>query len=232
MNKLINYAHGCCELSRRKNTISGLYHGFDSVTEWKREHIDDEFIAANSTILNSPRGAGYWLWKPYIIKRALDTSNDGDIVFYADAASYFVRDMTPIFETIKENSLVCFELSGGHIEGKWTRRNVFDAIGMDFDRYKNTDQLMASFIGVRNCEYSRNIIDEYLELACIPEMIMDIPNTEEVEEFQDHRHDQSIRSLLSKKHDVKMLPDPTQWGKHHEQSSDEEIFIIHTRDKS
>ena len=233
MNVLINYAHGCCKLSRRKNSISGLEQGFDCVIEWKREHLDSEFIATNSSILNSSRGAGYWLWKPYIIKKTLEKCNEGDVVFYADAASFFVRDMTPIFDTIRKNSVVCFELSGGHIEGKWTRRNVFDAIGMDADRYKNTYQRMASFIGVMNCEHSRSLIDEYLKFCCIPELIMDMNERDPNEnpEFYDHRHDQSIWSLLCKKNEVHVLKDPTQWGVTNNETTNDDVFIIHTRDK-
>ena len=45
----------------------------------KNKDIDPEFYAKNKFILNQPRGAGYWLWKHYIIKDALSRVNDGDI---------------------------------------------------------------------------------------------------------------------------------------------------------
>ena len=38
---------------------------------------------------NNKRGYGYWLWKPYLIKKNLDTMNEDDILFYADAGCHF-----------------------------------------------------------------------------------------------------------------------------------------------
>ena len=86
MNILINYADGCCQHSRRKNSITGLEFGFDNVIEWKRKHIHPKFIDKFSTIMNSKRGAGYWLWKPYIIHETMDRCEKDDIIFYSDAA--------------------------------------------------------------------------------------------------------------------------------------------------
>ena len=232
MKILINYADGCCFESRRKNTISGLYHGFDSVTEWKREHIDTEFLKSNAEIMNSSRGAGYWLWKPYIIRQTMNRSNDGDIIFYSDAASYFIKPMNEIFLSIEENGIVCFEMSGHHTEGRWTRSDVIRELGFDLELIKNTEQRMASFIGLVNNEYSRNIIDEYLSYCSRPELIMDIPNSDDqLPEFIEHRHDQSIWSLLTKKHNIHMLKDPTQWGITHKQTNQDDMYIMHTRDK-
>jgi hypothetical protein len=38
-------------------------------------------------------------------------------------------------------------------------------------------------------------------------------------EFKDHRHDQSILSLLVKKYNIEIFRDPTQWG-----NSEKELF--------
>ena len=47
---------------------------------------DEEFWSAHKDFVNSnPRGYGYWLWKPYIIKKTLNSMEDGDILLYADS---------------------------------------------------------------------------------------------------------------------------------------------------
>ena len=35
---------------------------------------------------HNQRGAGYWIWKPYIIWKTLQDVEDGDIVCYIDSA--------------------------------------------------------------------------------------------------------------------------------------------------
>ena len=36
-------------------------------------------------MLNNHRGYGYWIWKPYIILKTLESMNENDILVYTDA---------------------------------------------------------------------------------------------------------------------------------------------------
>ena len=160
--------------------------------------------------------------------------NEDDILFYADSGSVFIRNMEPIFKSIlnDRSGVVAFNMSGGHLEKYWTKRDVFRTTDTDSDVYKNTPQRMASFIGVRGTAFGKSFIREYLRLCCNPHLITDTPNTDGwVEpEYQDNRHDQSIWSVLTKKHEIATLPDPTQWGLHHKETTEADMFINHTRD--
>jgi hypothetical protein len=49
------------------------------------DDLDDEFKLNFKDILREQRGGGYWIWKPYIIKKHLDKINDNDILIYMDA---------------------------------------------------------------------------------------------------------------------------------------------------
>ena len=42
------------------------------------------------------RGAGYWIWKSYIIRKTLEEINDGDILIYADGGSVYVNDISAL----------------------------------------------------------------------------------------------------------------------------------------
>ena len=42
------------------------------------------------------RGYGYWIWKPYIVKEALSTLNENDILLYVDGRSGLVKTGKPI----------------------------------------------------------------------------------------------------------------------------------------
>jgi len=49
---------------------------------------DNEFWNKHKDfILNNKRGYGYWIWKPYLIKKTIDKLNNGDIILYMDADS-------------------------------------------------------------------------------------------------------------------------------------------------
>ena len=74
--------------------------GFDSSIQYKHTDIDSFFLSKNDNILKQPRGFGYWIWKPYFILKSLEELNDGDILFYSDSGSIFIRNLEPLFNKI------------------------------------------------------------------------------------------------------------------------------------
>lgn len=235
MKILLNYADGGKFLqSQLLNSQSGLAAGFNTVYHMNRNEIDAEFLKKNEEILSEKRGVGYWLWKPYFINKILQTMEESDILFYADAGSVFVRRMEPVFEAVISDpkGVVAFKLAGGHIEKRYTKRDVFKHMNLDHVDYTDTPQRMASFMCFRGTEYAKSIAKDYLDLCCDPHLLTDTPNKDGwiEQDFVEHRHDQSIWSLLTKKHNVTILSDPTQWGVQQAENSQEEQYIIHTRD--
>ena len=236
MNRiLLNYASGDkFKQSQIHNSQSGLAAGFNVIYQMSDRNIDRSFKSENEGILSQRRGVGYWLWKPYFIDRLIWTMNEDDILFYADAGSYFVRRMEPVFDAVQtdRNGVLAFNMSGGHTEKYWTKRDVFRTIGAETAEYTDTPQRMASFMVFRGTAFAKALVREYLNLCCNAHLITDEANVDGWVEpkFQDNRHDQSIWSVLTKKHQVATLPDPTQWGLHHKETTEADVYINHTRD--
>lgn len=234
MNILLNYADGKFLQSQVKNSQTGLAAGFNVVYQMNRADIDPQFATEHSHILSQKRGVGYWLWKPYFIDRILKTMTENDILFYADSGSLFVRRMEPVFHAVRqdERGVLCFTLAGKHTERLWTKRDLFLHMGMYSSEYTDTPQRMASFMCFRGTDFARDLLKEYLCLATNPHLVTDSPNSDGWVEpdFKDHRHDQSVWSLLTKKHNITILPDPTQWGVQHGENTEEQQFLFHTRD--
>jgi len=236
MNYLINYADGAFEESRLKNSISGLMMGFDSVIQYSCKDIDPLFFNKNKEILTQNRGAGYWLWKPYFIFHTLKNVKEGDVVFYSDSGAEFVKPMKPLFSLIQEKEVVGFKMSGNHKECQYTRKAVIEGVfGYLNEFVASSNQDMASFIGVKKTSHTEkkdHVIGTWLDLCQDRELIMDKPrDNDEFKEFIDHRHDQSLWSLISKHRNVYKAPDPSQWGISTGESEEGDFFINHHRDK-
>ena len=92
---------------------SGLSNGgFDEVFSYNYSDIDDEFKEKNKHILEQPRGAGFWLWKPYIIKKTLEKIEENDLLFYSDSGISFIRPIDDLIKIMDETDekLLLFEL--------------------------------------------------------------------------------------------------------------------------
>ena len=242
MNYLINYADLAFYESRKQNSLSGIEMGFDAVIQYRKEHIDEEFLTKNELILSQKRGAGYWLWKPYFIAKTLREAQEGDIVFYSDAGSQFINPepLDLIIKKLKQEefNLFAFEMAGHHKEHQYCRKNAAHKIlgaaaESEFAQgIYNSDQRMASFVVVKKTDYSLEVINKWLELGSDPQTIMDAePQENEFQGFIDHRHDQAIWSILTKSLRIPALPDPTQWGLQHQQTQEKDFFIKHHRNK-
>lgn len=215
----INYADEKFQPWQRLQTKTAYYFGADAVIEYSPKDIPPDFYAKNKFILDQPRGAGYWLWKPLIIKDALAKVNVGDYVFYADSGAFYIQDIH-IFADVMENehtNVIAFELSSEYLERVWSKRDAFILMDCDNEEFANTNQRMATFIMLKKTSPWGGVIDlidEYLEYGQDPRIITDMPNQlgkENYDDFRENSHDQTIWSLLTKKRGIKSFRDPTQF---------------------
>jgi hypothetical protein len=212
---LINFATLKFYEAQQRNAETALtVGGFDKVICYSRKDIDREFRSRNRSILRARIGAGYWLWKPYFIKRTLAMLNEGDFLFYCDAGSHFIDRIDPLIEVAAraQQPVIPFELI--HPEKYYTRRDAFILMGCDTARFSETRQRLASFILMRKSPFAETFVDEFLTLAQDARLITNAPGRlgPESPDFVAHRNDQSIFSLLTKRHGLDAYRDPSQFG--------------------
>jgi hypothetical protein len=167
--------------------------------------------------MSQARGAGYWMWKPFVIKKALEMMGDNDILMYSDSGISFIKNIDELIDIMDmtEEKLLLFELEDIHPNKRWTKRDCFILMGLDKEEYLNQNQLLASYILMRKNDFVLNFVDEWLTYAKDYRIITDSPNEcglPNYPEFMDHRHDQSILSLLGRKYNIKNIPDVSQYG--------------------
>lgn len=168
--------------------------------------IDEEFRDAHKEILSREKGAGLWLWKPYFCKRVWDAMADGDVLMYADGGLH----IQPSYALVSYAERATSSQSGGLVFDQWyaqheyTKRDVFERMGMPFEVYGPRPQFWAAFFFIQKRDATRRFFDEWLHYCTQPGILDDTtpgstPNHPSFACYK-HRHDQSVFSLLSWKY--------------------------------
>jgi hypothetical protein len=199
---LINYANSGYVQSRAKQKETALtIAGINKVIEYNYGDIDDDFKRTCSKHFGNPRGAGFWVWKPYFILKTLDTLNDGDVLVYCDSGSYFKDSIVPYIEKMKGSIMLFYPDNKGFIEKVWTKMDILEHLQVQDDTsILRSVQLEAGFILLKKSDISYRFILEWLELCKDYHLISDEASLKpNLWEFAENRHDQSLLSVLGKK---------------------------------
>lgn len=216
---LINYADKNYRPAQILNAFSGKIIGkFDIIHQFGPNDIDDDFKNNYKEILSSKRGNGLWLWKPYFINRVINNCNEGDLVFYCDSGSIFIRSVSSLESYITDEEPL-FVTDIPLIESNWTKPDCFKIMNCEYPDVMWTNQVQATFLFIKVNEKSKQFIKEWLKLCCQPELISpeglkknDIVDHNYDYSFVSHREDQSILSLLCKTKGIKPHRDISQRG--------------------
>lgn len=215
---LVNYADKIYYNSQKNNSNSGInVCKFDAVFSYNKIDLDTEFVNKNNHILSLDRGAGYWMWKPYVILKALSEIEENDILFYSDSGITFIKPLDSLIEIMDkgQEKILVFELEDFHPNKRWTKRDCFYYMNLDTNPFLDQPQILASYMLMRKNSFVIDFMKEWLEYAQDYRIITDSPNEcglPNYPEFYDHRHDQSIFSLLSRKYNLINIPDISQYG--------------------
>ncbi len=212
MNICITFADDKYLKSQIKCSKQAYKHGFDKVIKYTPKDIEHNFIGQHRDIFAFERGHGLWLWKPYLIyKTLLYDSADGDFVFYMDSGSFFVKNCSFILKEMKKNN-ECIYLTEYPISEKcYTKPSLFDYFKLSEENIASA-QCQGGFIGIINCESSRNFIKEWLDCCCQLDLIRPLNGEAHDYPFISHREDQSILSCLAKTKGIEFHKNPTQYG--------------------
>ncbi|MDQ7989788.1 MAG: hypothetical protein REI09_09175 [Candidatus Dactylopiibacterium sp.] len=206
----------------------GVYDGILACSE---VDLRADFVAQFRARLDpAARGFGYWCWKPQVILQALDGLAEGDVLQYTDSGCHLnEKGRARLHEYFSmaarsETGLLVFQAippsfhDGRPLldlrERKWAKADLLAHFGfLDDQAVLESQQIGAGVIFVRKCRRSQEIIREWLGVYEMdfslgddtPSRIPDLPG------FVEHRHDQSIFSLLCKKHGVAGISSYEYW---------------------
>ena len=155
-------------------------------------------------IQKNKRGYGYWLWKPYIIKKKMESINDGDILLYLDCGCELGKEkkknLIDFFKYIEKDNIIG---SPTALEKDWCKMDLIEYLDLKDSEYLNTAQRQAGAILFLVCEKTRKLVNEWYEICCNYHLLDDTPSiSKNLTGFWEHRHDQAIFSLLTKKYNI------------------------------
>lgn len=204
------YQNSINRINQQANDI-GLFDKVIVYTdEWLKEQ--SEFWDLHKDFIeNNPRGYGYWLWKSYITKKTLSIMSDDDILCYADAGCTVNKNgskrMLEYFDILNNSRYGILSFEVEHPEYRWVKMDTFKTLGGN-DSHINSLSLMAGCFLLRKCVHSVELIDKWYKYSCDYHLIDDSPSIlQNIPEFVENRHDQSIFSLLRKIHGTEILKD-------------------------
>jgi hypothetical protein len=209
---LISFAAGNPDILDALNRITKQAKDtnmFDEIYGFTENDLkqDKEFWKINSDFIQkNQRGFGYWIWKPYLIQKKLNEMKDGDILTYIDAGCEIKvseKDLLHKYFHIIETDLI-IATDTGQKEEAWVKADLLYMLNMYDEKYFTT-QRQATVIMIKKTDETIKLVNEWYSIA-IDNNYHNIDDTPSIKanhsSFKEHRHDQSIFSLLTKKYGI------------------------------
>jgi hypothetical protein len=170
------------------------YSDYDIIL-FKKSAIEREFIEKNADIFSLPRGGGYWMWKPYIIREILNLIEPGSLLFYIDSSYRFLAPFDEWTQYVDRHDIMVWKNKPNepfYPMKQWCKMDVMEI-------YQIPDDMEICWAGamlLKNTLYVRSLVDEWLK-SCTYQNITDSPSViPNYPEFIEHRHDQSLLSCV------------------------------------
>ena len=179
---------------------------------WLKKQL---FYLENKSILDQQRGAGYWLWKPYILLETFAKMQDGDRVIYCDADAVVQKTLSCLFDICDQNGGIMLFDNSTHQNKSWIKRDCFVLMEADEPLFYTSGQAMGGFLVLKKNEHSQKFLEEWLNYAKDYRISTDSENElgmPNLPDFIEHRHDQAILSIMRIKWNLPLFRDPSQYG--------------------
>ncbi|GHT52311.1 hypothetical protein AGMMS49982_12180 [Bacteroidia bacterium] len=184
---------------------------FDEIYILDERNLSVDFLSKfKDKLRGNVRGFGYWAWKPQIILQVMERMAEGDVLLFTDMGCHLNPErrnkMLELIEKTKTASsgILAFQMRR-NTEKWWTKGDLLDYFGVR----KRTDitesgQVAGTFFLLRKCQAAEKMIREWMAVfennfELIDDSLSLSPN---LDGFREHRHDQSIFSLLCKVNQV------------------------------
>jgi hypothetical protein len=192
---------------------------FEDIFCWNEDDLIDAFWDKHSAfMLNHPRGFGYYIWKPQVVYQVLCSMPENSVLVYADAGCQLnVKGLPRLKEYVQmaidhPSGIIGFNTTFPMEE--WTKMDTMAYFNMTPEERRMPQHLGGIHI-MHNRPSVRDFVRTWRDTCQNYHLIDDTPSSiPNAPGFKDHRHDQSIFSILFLRHGGLSLPDETWWDPH------------------
>lgn len=198
---------------------------YDEVKIITEDDLDYNFKIHLKKIISdgNMRGYGYFMWKPYIVKKLLSEINNGDVINYVDVGFHIIKKNSERFKDYikfisgKDKWILPFQYHfklSKEIENisfpyreerKYSKGDLLNYYGFyDNSTVTETPQYMAGCFFIKKCDESVNFVNEWLDIFYKRiDLVNDTQSKiKNLNGFLENRHDQSVFSILCKKYNL------------------------------
>jgi hypothetical protein len=186
-------------LTAKKFGLSTLPYDFEFIKK-------TEYYEKNKQIFFNKKGAGFWIWKPYIIKHSLDKINNDDFLIYVDSDFGFINNPEELTKECQDVGAGLYIIN--FLCKIWTKKDCFIIMGCNSEKYYNEYLTLGGINCWMKSNLSYQILDEWLKFAQNPKLSTRDPGIDNFPEFKRHSTDQSILTNLTTKYNVKRFMPP------------------------
>jgi hypothetical protein len=199
---LISYADGGRVFYQNQNAMShyAINKGVDFILNYRKRHISHEFIENNQEIFNDPKGAGMWLWKPYIIAETMKSAPEESIIIYFDSAFYINKSLNGLIEMLGDKDVLLVQ-DRNRKNGQFVKGDSFSLMNCLSQECRSAPHIWSAAIVLRNTKLARSFIEQWLKNSQ-DIRILSAKNYEimaNYPEYSWHHFDQSVLSLVAYK---------------------------------
>lgn len=193
-----------------------IFGKFDYINSYGPEHLDANFTKKFKHILDQPRIGGYGIWRPYIIKKELEKLSKGDYLIYLDSGcSINIKGLKRYKEYLEmldnsDKGIISFQMT--HKEKQFTTKEIFNHFDIDMKSdISMSGQMLDGILIMKKNKNLIKIIDIWYDTIYKNVLLFtDYYNKQnQIPDFIDNRHEQSILSIIMKKYGSIILKDET-----------------------
>ena len=192
---------------RRIRREAEAMEAFDEILCYDERDLSPAFRARwADRLVQGTRGYGYWVWKPEILLRTLETMREGELLLYLDVGCRLIPTgkarLEEYFRMALEapSGIVVTILSKDFPVRDWSKGDLLDYFGVrDRPDIVDAPQMQAGTLFIRKCPRAVALLERWAKVweedfALIDDSPSRSPN---LPGFREHRHDQSALSILA-----------------------------------
>lgn len=190
----------------KKEALNFGFHE-DKIHRYTEDDLSDDFKLKYKC--KETRAYGYYMWKPYVILDAISKIKSNEILVYIDCGfTLNIKGMDRFLQYItymQNHDILCYntcffsDYSKRFLEKSWSK---FDLITyMKAEKIMDTIQICAGSSIFKNTAFSKTFLEKWLHIGALHDCHFSNDDQSKIKNdtsFCEHRHDQSIFSLLVK----------------------------------